>query len=125
MCSFGIHCLSSLGLSSNLGFYVQVLHSVRLLRSDITGEVLVIVLMLSFFLWTNIFLCIIQEGETIQIKAKNKPSSGTGMLSAAGLSSGHPGTVKAKTLNLTPPSNGGVRIKSPLPPLPMILQLLG
>ena len=50
MCSFGIHCLSLLGLSSNLRFYVQVLLSLHLLHSDITGEVLVIVLMLSFFL---------------------------------------------------------------------------
>ena len=52
------HCLSLLGLSSSLGFYVQVLQFIRLLRSDIFGEILVIVLMLSFFLWTNSFLFI-------------------------------------------------------------------
>ncbi|XP_071902015.1 uncharacterized protein At1g03900-like [Coffea arabica] len=40
------------------------------------------------------------------------------MLSAAGLSSGHPGTVKAKTLNLAPPRRGRVRIRSPLLPPP-------
>ena len=118
MCFFGIHCLSLLGLSSNLRFYVQVLLSLHLLHSDITGEVLVIVLMLSFFLWTNIFLFIFQEGETIRINVKNKPSSGTGMLSAAGLLSGHPGTVKAKTLSIAPPPSGGVRIQSPLRPPP-------
>lgn len=60
----------------------------------------------------------LKEGETIRINVKNKPSSGTGMLSAAGLSGGHPGTVKAKTLSLAPPPSGGVRIRSPLPPPP-------
>ncbi|XP_027180894.1 uncharacterized protein LOC113779499 isoform X2 [Coffea eugenioides] len=45
----------------------------------------------------------VMEGETIWINVKNKPSSGTGMLSAAGLLSVHPGTVKAKTLSIAPP----------------------
>ncbi|XP_027162731.1 uncharacterized protein At1g03900-like isoform X2 [Coffea eugenioides] len=60
----------------------------------------------------------VMEGETIRINVKNKPPSGTGMLSPAGLLSGHPGTVKAKTLSIAPPPSGGVRIQSPLrPPL--------
>ncbi|KAK6164448.1 hypothetical protein DH2020_001312 [Rehmannia glutinosa] len=55
------------------------------------------------------------EGETIRISVKNKPSSGTGMLSAAGLSSG---TGKPKALSLAPPPSGAVKIRSPLPPPP-------
>lgn len=44
---------------------------------------------------------------------KPKPSSGTGMLSAAGLS----GTGKPKTVGLAPPPGTG-KIRSPLPPPP-------
>ncbi|KAK6141653.1 hypothetical protein DH2020_024595 [Rehmannia glutinosa] len=57
----------------------------------------------------------LKEGETIRISVKNKPSSGTGMLSAAGLSSG---TGKPKALSLAPPPSGAVKIRSPLPPPP-------
>lgn len=44
---------------------------------------------------------------------KPKPTSGTGMLSAAGLS----GTGKPKTVGLAPPPGAG-KIRSPLPPPP-------
>lgn len=47
---------------------------------------------------------------------KHKPSSGTGMLSAAGLSGS--GTGKPKTLSLAPPPTGARKISSPLPPPP-------
>ncbi|KAL2540669.1 Uncharacterized protein Adt_01647 [Abeliophyllum distichum] len=60
----------------------------------------------------------LKEGETIRINVKNKVSSGTGMLSAAGLSSGPAGTGKSKTLSLAPPPSGGGKIRSPLPPPP-------
>ncbi|KAE8701415.1 putative ribosome bioproteinsis protein nop10 [Hibiscus syriacus] len=55
----------------------------------------------------------LKEGETIQINVKRKPSSGTGMLSAAGLSGGKP-----KPLSLAPPPSGAGKIRSPLPPPP-------
>ncbi|XP_059660334.1 uncharacterized protein At1g03900-like [Cornus florida] len=60
----------------------------------------------------------LKEGETIRINVKNKTSSGTGMLSAAGLSGGHSGTVKSKTLGLAPPPTGAGKIRTPLPPPP-------
>ncbi|KAK4418409.1 hypothetical protein Salat_2253700 [Sesamum alatum] len=56
----------------------------------------------------------LKEGETIRINVKNKPSSKTGMLSAAGLS----GTGKPKPLSLAPPPGGAIKIRSPLPPPP-------
>ncbi|PPS07603.1 hypothetical protein GOBAR_AA13028 [Gossypium barbadense] len=56
----------------------------------------------------------LKEGETIRINVKHKPSSGTGMLSAAGLS----GSGKPKTLSLAPPPSGAGKIRSPLPPPP-------
>lgn len=40
---------------------------------------------------------------------KNKPSSGTGMLSAAG---------QSKTIAIAPPPSGANKIRSPLPPPP-------
>lgn len=49
---------------------------------------------------------------------KNKTTSGTGMLSAAGLSGTHSGTGKPKTLGLAPPPSGAGKIRSPLPPPP-------
>lgn len=60
----------------------------------------------------------IQEGETIRINVKNKPSGGTGMLSAAGLSGGLTGTSKPKALSLAPPPSVGAKLRSPLPPPP-------
>ncbi|KAJ9169630.1 hypothetical protein P3X46_017797 [Hevea brasiliensis] len=60
----------------------------------------------------------LKEGETIRINVKHKPSSGTGMLSAAGLSGGHSGTGKSKPLGIAPPPSGAVKIRSPLPPPP-------
>ncbi|XP_021280102.1 uncharacterized protein At1g03900 [Herrania umbratica] len=60
----------------------------------------------------------LKEGETIRINVKNKPSSGTGMLSAAGLSGGLSGSGKPKTLGLAPPPTGAGKIRSPLPPPP-------
>lgn len=48
---------------------------------------------------------------------KNKPSSGTGMLSAVGLAAGTTGAVK-RTPALAPPPSGGNKIRSPLPPPP-------
>ncbi|XP_016480212.1 uncharacterized protein At1g03900-like [Nicotiana tabacum] len=59
----------------------------------------------------------LKEGETIRISVKNKPSSGTGMLSAVGLAAGTTGAVK-KTPALAPPPSGGNKIRSPLPPPP-------
>ncbi|KAK4408155.1 hypothetical protein Sango_0396500 [Sesamum angolense] len=57
----------------------------------------------------------LKEGETIRINVKNKPSSGAGMLSAAGLSAG---TGRSKTLSLAPPPSGAAKVRSPLPPPP-------
>ncbi|PIN05064.1 hypothetical protein CDL12_22394 [Handroanthus impetiginosus] len=57
----------------------------------------------------------LKEGETIRINVKNKPSSGAGMLSAAGLSSG---AGKSKAVGLAPPPSGASKIRSPLPPPP-------
>ncbi|XP_008785206.2 uncharacterized protein At1g03900-like [Phoenix dactylifera] len=59
----------------------------------------------------------LKEGETIRINVKNKPSSGSGMLSAAGLSGGASGKEKASAL-LAPPPGGSGKIRSPLPPPP-------
>ncbi|KAL6214521.1 hypothetical protein ACLB2K_013955 [Fragaria x ananassa] len=57
----------------------------------------------------------LKEGETIRINVKPKPTSGTGMLSAAGLS----GAAKPKSpaLSLAPPPGSG-KLRSPLPPPP-------
>ncbi|GAV65300.1 LOW QUALITY PROTEIN: DUF1681 domain-containing protein, partial [Cephalotus follicularis] len=61
----------------------------------------------------------LKEGETIRINVKHKPSSGKGMLSAAGLSGGHSGTGKPKLLGLAPPPHATAgKIRSPLPPPP-------
>ncbi|OMP03061.1 hypothetical protein CCACVL1_02588 [Corchorus capsularis] len=61
----------------------------------------------------------LKEGETIRINVKPKPSSsGTGMLSAAGLSGGVSGSGKPKTLSLAPPPTGSGKLRSPLPPPP-------
>ncbi|XVF72023.1 hypothetical protein PTKIN_Ptkin12aG0088100 [Pterospermum kingtungense] len=60
----------------------------------------------------------LKEGETIRINVKHKPTSGTGMLSAAGLSGGLSGSGKPKSLGLAPPPSGAGKIRSPLPPLP-------
>ncbi|KAK2989473.1 hypothetical protein RJ640_019572, partial [Escallonia rubra] len=60
----------------------------------------------------------LKEGETIRINVKNKPSGGTGMLSAAGLSGGPSGNGKAITLGIVPPPTGARKIMSPLPPPP-------
>lgn len=48
---------------------------------------------------------------------KSKPSSGTGMLSAAGMAGGASGTKKPGALLAPPPSVGG-KMRSPLPPPP-------
>lgn len=45
----------------------------------------------------------LKEGETIRITVKNKPASGAGMLSSAGLSGSGGGTEKIKPLSLAPP----------------------
>ncbi|CAI0434479.1 unnamed protein product [Linum tenue] len=60
----------------------------------------------------------LREGETIRINVKPKPTSGTGMLSAAGLAGGTTATGKAKTLSLAPPPVAAGKIRSPLPPPP-------
>uniref|UniRef100_A0A2P2K2U4 NECAP PHear domain-containing protein n=1 Tax=Rhizophora mucronata TaxID=61149 RepID=A0A2P2K2U4_RHIMU len=60
----------------------------------------------------------LKEGETIRISVKPKPSSGTGMLSAAGLSGGVSGAGKPNTLGIAPPPSGRGKISSPLPPPP-------
>ncbi|XP_024981657.1 uncharacterized protein At1g03900 [Cynara cardunculus var. scolymus] len=83
----------------------------------------------------------LKEGETIRITVKNKPASGAGMLSAAGLSGGAAGTEKIKPLSLAPPPvastklrpaeteklkplslapppNASGKIRSPIPPPP-------
>lgn len=49
---------------------------------------------------------------------KNKPSSGTGMLSAAGLSGGVSASGKPKMLALVPPPSGAGKLRTPLPPPP-------
>ncbi|KAF5741839.1 ABC transporter family protein [Tripterygium wilfordii] len=60
----------------------------------------------------------LKEGETIRINVKPKPSSGTGMLSAAGLSGGASGSGNPKALALAPPLGGAGKIRTPLPPPP-------
>ncbi|XVF32374.1 hypothetical protein REPUB_Repub17cG0076500 [Reevesia pubescens] len=60
----------------------------------------------------------LKEGETIRINVKQKPSGGTGMLSAAGLSGGLSGSGKPKVLALAPPPSGAGKLRSPLPPPP-------
>jgi hypothetical protein len=64
----------------------------------------------------------LKEGETIRISVKNKPASGTGMLSAAGLSGGPSKSGGgSKIISLAPPpppSTGTFKIRSPLPPPP-------
>jgi len=60
----------------------------------------------------------LKEGETIRINVKPKPTSGTGMLSAAGLTGAVSGTAKPKALSLAPPPTGAGKIRSPLPPPP-------
>ncbi|XP_028775098.1 uncharacterized protein At1g03900-like [Neltuma alba] len=61
----------------------------------------------------------LKEGETIRINVKPKPSSsGTGMLSAAGLTGGPSGSTKPKASGLAPPPTGLGKIRSPLPPPP-------
>lgn len=59
----------------------------------------------------------LKEGETIRINVKNKTSSGSGMLSAAGLSGGASVAGKPSML-LAPPPKGAGKIRSPLPPPP-------
>lgn len=59
----------------------------------------------------------LKEGETIRINVKNKPSSGSGMLSTAGLPGGASSKQKATTL-LAPPPGGAGKIRSALPPPP-------
>lgn len=49
---------------------------------------------------------------------KPKPTGGTGMLSAAGLTAGLSGTGKPKALALAPPPTGVGKIRSSLPPPP-------
>ncbi|XP_011028837.1 PREDICTED: uncharacterized protein At1g03900-like [Populus euphratica] len=58
----------------------------------------------------------LKEGETIRINVKPKPTSGAGMLSAAGLSGS--ATGKPKTLVIAPPPTGAGKPRSPLPPPP-------
>ncbi|KAJ9564827.1 hypothetical protein OSB04_000793 [Centaurea solstitialis] len=79
----------------------------------------------------------VEEGETIRITVKNKPASGAGMLSAAGLSGTEKikplslappplastklrpaETEKLKPLSLAPPPNASGKIRSPIPPPP-------
>ncbi|KAL6968187.1 hypothetical protein U1Q18_033988 [Sarracenia purpurea var. burkii] len=60
----------------------------------------------------------LKEGETIRINVKNKLTTGSGMLSAAGLSGGLSGTGKSKTPSLSPPPTVGGKIRSALPPPP-------
>ncbi|XP_031483390.1 uncharacterized protein At1g03900 [Nymphaea colorata] len=68
----------------------------------------------------------LKEGETIRINVKNKPSTGTGMLSAAGIHGGSSGTGKAGVVSgtgkvggcLAPPPTDTPKIRSPLPPPP-------
>ncbi|KAH9287753.1 hypothetical protein KI387_031870 [Taxus chinensis] len=58
----------------------------------------------------------LKEGETIRINVKNKVSSGTGMLSAAGLAGSISSTGRPKVSLAPPPASG--RIRSALPPPP-------
>nr|KAJ0203279.1 hypothetical protein LSAT_V11C500272390 [Lactuca sativa] len=66
------------------------------------------------------------KGETIRITVKNKPASGTGMLSSAGLSekikplnlAPPPDKVKSKPLGFAPPPVASGKIRSPIPPPP-------
>ncbi|CAH1447269.1 unnamed protein product [Lactuca virosa] len=68
----------------------------------------------------------LKEGETIRITVKNKPASGAGMLSSAGLSekikplslAPPPEKVKSKPLSLAPPPVASGKIRSPIPPPP-------
>lgn len=59
----------------------------------------------------------LKEGETIRINVKNKPSTGSGMLSSAGLSGGATAKPKANML-LAPPPGAAGKLRSPLPPPP-------
>ncbi|KAF6983419.1 hypothetical protein CFC21_001608 [Triticum aestivum] len=59
----------------------------------------------------------LKEGETIRINVKNKPSTGSGMLSSAGLSGGATEKPKASML-LAPPPGATGKLRSPLPPPP-------
>ncbi|KAG8091952.1 hypothetical protein GUJ93_ZPchr0012g20819 [Zizania palustris] len=59
----------------------------------------------------------LKEGETIRINVKNKPSTGSGMLSSAGLSGGSNAKPKASVL-LAPPPGAAGKLRSPLPPPP-------
>ncbi|KAL5229996.1 hypothetical protein ABZP36_028772 [Zizania latifolia] len=59
----------------------------------------------------------LKEGETIRINVKNKPSTGVGMLSSAGLSGGASAKPKASMLLAPPPGPAG-KLRSPLPPPP-------
>uniref|UniRef100_A0A2P2K2X9 NECAP PHear domain-containing protein n=1 Tax=Rhizophora mucronata TaxID=61149 RepID=A0A2P2K2X9_RHIMU len=60
----------------------------------------------------------LKEGETIRINVKPKPSTGTRMLSGAGLSGGISGAGKPNTFGIAPPPSGQGKIRSPLPPPP-------
>lgn len=59
----------------------------------------------------------LKEGETIRINVKSKPTSGTGMLSAAGLSAGGSSSKKLGLILSPPPTDAG-KVRSPLPPPP-------
>ncbi|TVU30396.1 hypothetical protein EJB05_22015 [Eragrostis curvula] len=59
----------------------------------------------------------LKEGETIRINVKNKPTTGSGMLSSAGLSGGATAKPKASML-LAPPPGAAGKLRSPLPPPP-------
>lgn len=59
----------------------------------------------------------LKEGETIRINVKSKPSSGTGMLSAAGMSGGTSSTKNPRAFLAPPPISSG-KLRSPLPPPP-------
>lgn len=55
----------------------------------------------------------LKEGETIRITVKNKPTSGAGMLSTAGVSGGGAaGTEKIKPLSLAPPPVNSTKIRT-------------
>ncbi|KAK9111262.1 hypothetical protein Scep_018781 [Stephania cephalantha] len=60
----------------------------------------------------------LKDGETIRINVKNKSTSGTGMLSAAGLAGGTSVAAKPAASFLAPPPAGAGKIRSPLPPPP-------
>ncbi|KAL6883258.1 hypothetical protein ACP4OV_010672 [Aristida adscensionis] len=59
----------------------------------------------------------LKEGETIRINVKNKPTTGSGMLSSAGLSGATTAKPKASML-LAPPPGAAGKLRSPLPPPP-------